>query len=141
MPDPHPSCHCRQRHPGQRYDPSRISQLWSRRFRHHLARSRQLYRTNHELLSTRGGGRRYYLVRHLPGAKYNGQLELVANGVDNLTTWIVTSGSSKIIWDFVEGAPINSGTTPGAAQVTVEVWMSIILGSRGRRHLQLPNIG
>ena len=66
-----------------------------------------------------------------PVANYNGTLELVPNGVDNLKAWIATSGSSKIIWNFVEGAPINSGATPSAAQVTAEVWMSIIHGSQG----------
>jgi hypothetical protein len=66
-----------------------------------------------------------------PVAEYNGQLELVPNGVDNLRTWIAASGASKIIWNFVEGAPIFSGTTPSAAQVTAEVWMSLIHGSQG----------
>jgi hypothetical protein len=66
-----------------------------------------------------------------PVAEYNGKLELVPNGVDNLKTWIGMSGTSKIIWNFVEGAPIFSGVTPSAAQVTAEVWMSIIHGSQG----------
>lgn len=66
-----------------------------------------------------------------PVAYYNGQLELVPNGVDNLNTWIAASGSSRIVWNFVEGAPINSGATPSAAQVMAEVWMSIIHGSQG----------
>jgi hypothetical protein len=66
-----------------------------------------------------------------PVAKYSGRLELVANGVDNLKSWIAASGSNKIVWNFVEAVPIASGTIPSAAQVTAEVWMSIIHGSQG----------
>ena len=66
-----------------------------------------------------------------PVADYNGQLELVANGFDNLKTWMDASGRRKVIWNFVEGAPIGSGTTPTAAQIAAEVWMSLIHGSLG----------
>jgi hypothetical protein len=55
----------------------------------------------------------------------------VPNGVDNLKSWIAASGNSKIIWNFIEGAPIGSGTTPSAAQAMAEVWMSLIHGSQG----------
>ena len=61
-------------------------------------------------------------------ADYNGQLELVAKGVDNLKTW---SSNSKIIWNFVEGAALDSVHVPTGAQVRAEVWMSLIHGSRG----------
>jgi hypothetical protein len=66
-----------------------------------------------------------------PVAEYLGELQLVPNGVDNLKTWIAASGTGKIIWNFVEGAPIFSGATPTAAQVRAEVWMSLIHGSQG----------
>jgi len=63
-----------------------------------------------------------------PVADYNGQLELVPNGVDNLKTW---SGGNKIIWNFIEASPFNAGATPTGAQVRAEVWMSLIHGSQG----------
>jgi hypothetical protein len=66
-----------------------------------------------------------------PVANYNGRLELVPNGIDNLKRWVAASGSNKIIWNFVEGVPIGSGTTPTAAQIKAEVWMSLTHGSQG----------
>jgi hypothetical protein len=66
-----------------------------------------------------------------PVANYNGRLELVPKGVDNLKTWVSASGDSKIVWNFIEGVPINSGITPTDGQVMAEVWMSIIHGSQG----------
>jgi hypothetical protein len=61
----------------------------------------------------------------------NGRLEMVANGLDNLKTWIAMSGAGKIIWNAVEAAPISSGAVPTAAQIRAEVWMSLIHGSQG----------
>lgn len=63
-----------------------------------------------------------------PVANYNGRLELIPNGVDNLRAW---TGDQKIIWSFIEGAPISGGAVPTGAQVKAEVWMSLIHGSRG----------
>ncbi len=63
-----------------------------------------------------------------PVADYNGQLELVPNGVDNLKIW---SNNGKIIWNFIEASPFNAGAVPTAGQVRAEVWMSLIHGSRG----------
>ncbi len=63
-----------------------------------------------------------------PVADYNGQLELVPNGIDNLKTW---SNNTKIIWNFIEAAAINGGAVPTANQERAEVWMSLIHGSQG----------
>ncbi len=63
-----------------------------------------------------------------PVADYNGRLEIVPDGVDNLKTW---SKGNKIIWNFVEASPFDGGATPTEAQVRAEVWMSLIHGSRG----------
>jgi hypothetical protein len=63
-----------------------------------------------------------------PVANYNGQLELVPNGVDNLKTW---SNNSKIIWSFIEASNIGGGGAPTSAQERAEVWMSLIHGSQG----------
>lgn len=67
-----------------------------------------------------------------PVADYNGQLELVPNGVDNLKTWTAQCKcGSKSIWNFIETTPFNGGTTPTPAQIQSEVWMSLIHGSQG----------
>lgn len=66
-----------------------------------------------------------------PVADYAGRLQLVANGVDNLKTWIAMSGTRAIIWNAVEAVPIASGAAPSAFQVRAQVWMSIIHGSQG----------
>jgi len=63
-----------------------------------------------------------------PVAEYNGQLELVPNGIDNLKTW---SGGTKPIWNTIEALPFNGGTTPTPSQINTEVWMSLIHGSQG----------
>lgn len=63
-----------------------------------------------------------------PVTNYNGQLELVSKGVDNLKTW---SNNNKIIWNFVEGASMDGIHLPTPAQVKAEVWMSLIHGSQG----------
>ena len=63
-----------------------------------------------------------------PVADYNGRLELVATGVDNLKTW---SNNGKIIWNFIEGGSLDGVHVPTAGQVKAEVWMSLIHGSRG----------
>ena len=66
-----------------------------------------------------------------PVAKYGGDLQLIAKGIDNLKSWIAASGTAKVMWNFVEGAPIGSGVTPSPTQVKAEVWMSLIHGSQG----------
>jgi hypothetical protein len=66
-----------------------------------------------------------------PVAEYSGRLEMVPQGVDNLKSWLGASHASKVIWSFVEGAPIFSGPRPSPAQVAAEVWMPIIHGSQG----------
>jgi hypothetical protein len=66
-----------------------------------------------------------------PVAEYDGLLELVPNGLDNLKTWIAMSGMNRIMWNAVEAVPISSGAIPTAAQERAEVWMSIIHGSQG----------
>jgi hypothetical protein len=66
-----------------------------------------------------------------PVAEYEGRLELVPNGLDNLKTWIAMSGMNRIMWNAVEAVPISSGAIPTAAQERAEVWMSIIHGSQG----------
>ena len=63
-----------------------------------------------------------------PIADYNGQLELVPRGVDNLKMW---SNNKKIIWNFVEASALGGGVVPTAAQERAEVWMSLIHGSQG----------
>jgi hypothetical protein len=63
-----------------------------------------------------------------PVAYYNGQLELVPNGLDNLKTW---SNNNKIIWNFIEASNINGAGTPTPEQERAEVWMSLIHGSTG----------
>jgi len=63
-----------------------------------------------------------------PVAEYNGQLQLVPNGIDNLKTW---SNGTKIIWNFIETTPFNGGAIPTPAQIRAEVWMSLIHGSQG----------
>ena len=66
-----------------------------------------------------------------PVASYDGRLEMVANGLDNLKTWIAMSGTGKIIWNAIEAVPISSGAVPTASQERAEVWMSLIHGSQG----------
>ncbi len=66
-----------------------------------------------------------------PVANYNGRLELVAQGIDNLKTWITIGGKDKIIWNFIEASAINGGAVPTADQIKAEVWMSLIHGSQG----------
>ncbi|RIL08824.1 MAG: hypothetical protein DCC75_07945 [Proteobacteria bacterium] len=64
-----------------------------------------------------------------PAVDYDGQLELVAQGVQNLVNW---SGGNKIIWNFIETTHINNPSRrPTAAEIKAEVWMSIIHGSKG----------
>ena len=63
-----------------------------------------------------------------PVSQYNGQLELIPNGIDNLKTW---SGNQKILWSFAEGSNINGNAVPTAAQVLAEVWMALIHSSQG----------
>jgi hypothetical protein len=66
-----------------------------------------------------------------PVAGYNGRLEMVPNGLDNLKTWVAMSGTGKVIWNTIEAVPISSGAVPTASQVRAEVWMSLIHGSQG----------
>jgi hypothetical protein len=67
-----------------------------------------------------------------PVSDYNGQLELVANGVDNLKTWAAQCNcGTKPIWNFIETTPFAGGATPTPAQIQSEVWMSLIHGSQG----------
>jgi len=67
-----------------------------------------------------------------PVANYNGQLELVPNGVDNLKSWAARCNcGSKLIWNAIETTPFNGGATPTPAQIRSEVWMSLIHGSQG----------
>jgi hypothetical protein len=67
-----------------------------------------------------------------PVADYNGQLELVPNGVDNLKTWAAQCNcGNKPIWNFIETTPFNGGATPTSSQIQSEVWMSLIHGSQG----------
>jgi hypothetical protein len=67
-----------------------------------------------------------------PVANYNGQLELVANGVDNLKTWAAQCNcGTKPVWNFIETTPFAGGATPTPAQIQSEVWMSLIHGSQG----------
>jgi hypothetical protein len=67
-----------------------------------------------------------------PVADYNGQLELVSNGLANLKTWTGQCNcGNKIIWNFIETTPFNGGATPTPAQIQSEVWMSLIHGSQG----------
>jgi hypothetical protein len=66
-----------------------------------------------------------------PVADYNGRLELVAQGIDNLKSWIAQGGKNKIIWNVVEAAPLDGGVVPSFNQVKAEVWMSLIHGSLG----------
>ena len=67
-----------------------------------------------------------------PVADYNGQLDLVPNGVDNLKTWAAQCNcGSKAVWNFIETTPFNGGATPSPAQIQAEVWMSLIHGSQG----------
>ncbi len=67
-----------------------------------------------------------------PVADYNGQLELVPGGVDNLKTWVAQCNcGSKPIWNFIETTPFDGGATPTPAQIQSEVWMSLIHGSQG----------
>src|SRR5206468_1435876 len=47
-----------------------------------------------------------------PVADYNGRLELVAQGIDNLKTWMALGGTNKIIWNFIEASAINGGAVP-----------------------------
>jgi hypothetical protein len=66
-----------------------------------------------------------------PIAGYQGRLELVARGLDNLHAWIAEGGRSRIVWNAIEAVPIGSGAVPTPAEERAEVWMSIIHGSRG----------
>jgi hypothetical protein len=66
-----------------------------------------------------------------PVAAYGGRLEMVANGLDNLKTWIAMSGTGKIVWNTIEAVPISSGAVPTLSQERAEVWMSLIHGSQG----------
>jgi hypothetical protein len=67
-----------------------------------------------------------------PVADYNGELELVPNGVDNLKTWVAQCNcGSKPVWNFIETTPFEGGATPTPAQIQSEVWMSLIHGSQG----------
>jgi hypothetical protein len=66
-----------------------------------------------------------------PIAGYQGRLELIARGLDNLRTWVALGGRPKIVWNAIEAVPIGSGTVPTPVQERAEVWMSIIHGSRG----------
>jgi len=67
-----------------------------------------------------------------PVAHYNGRLELVPNGVDNLRTWAAQCKcGTKAIWNAIETTPFDGGATPTPAQIQSEVWMSLIHGSQG----------
>jgi len=67
-----------------------------------------------------------------PVANYNGQLEIVATGLDNLKAWTTQCNcGKKIIWNFIETTPFNGGATPTPSQIQSEVWMSLIHGSQG----------
>jgi len=58
-----------------------------------------------------------------------GNLEYVGRGVERLVKW---SGGRKIVWNCIEASRIdNEKTKPTARQVTAEVWMALIHGSRG----------
>jgi hypothetical protein len=66
-----------------------------------------------------------------PVAFYDGRLEMVPQGVDNLRKWVQQAGGSHVIWNFIEGAAIKGGAAPTYAQLEAEVWMSLIHGSQG----------
>ncbi len=67
-----------------------------------------------------------------PVADYNGELEVVATGLDNLKTWTTQCNcGKKVIWNFIETTPFDGGATPTPAQINSEVWMSLIHGSQG----------
>lgn len=66
-----------------------------------------------------------------PVANYDGQLEIVPRGIDNLKKWAQQAGGSHVIWNFIEGAAIYGGAVPTYAQLEAEVWMSLIHGSQG----------
>jgi hypothetical protein len=66
-----------------------------------------------------------------PVADYNGQLEMVANGMHNLNSWLALSGRRKIVWNAIEAVPITSGNVPTETQERAEVWMSIVGGAQG----------
>jgi hypothetical protein len=67
-----------------------------------------------------------------PVADYSGELQLVPQGIDNLKTWVTQCNcGTKPVWNFIETTPFDGGTTPTAAQIQSEVWMSLIHGSQG----------
>lgn len=66
-----------------------------------------------------------------PVANYDGRLEIVPRGVDNLKAWAQQAGGSHVIWNFIEGAAIYGGAVPTYEQLEAEVWMSLIHGSQG----------
>jgi hypothetical protein len=55
-------------------------------------------------------------------------LELVGAGVANLVEW---SGARKPVIPTIEAADINGGARPSPAEITAEVWMSLIHGAAG----------
>lgn len=64
-----------------------------------------------------------------PVVTYNGRLEYVAEGVQNLVNW---SGGDKIIYNFIETTHIeNPNRRPTVGEIKAEVWMSLIHGSMG----------
>src|SRR4029077_16531025 len=67
-----------------------------------------------------------------PVNDYNGQLELVPNGLANLKTWTAQCNfGNNMIWNCIETTPFNGGASPSPAQIQSEVWMSLIHGSQG----------
>ena len=58
-----------------------------------------------------------------------GKLGFVARGVERLAKW--TAGK-KVVWNCIEASRIsNTLYKPSVAQISSEVWMSIVHGSRG----------
>lgn len=85
--------------------------------------------TSYYRLAIRGGDIISFDI--YPVASYNGRLELVARGVENLKRWARQAGGKHVIWNFIEGTAINGGAVPTYTQLEAEVWMSLVHGSQG----------
>jgi hypothetical protein len=68
-----------------------------------------------------------YPVAH-SHAEVKGNLWFVARGVERLVQW---GEGRKIVWNCIECTRIGAETKATPEQITAEVWMSLIHGSRG----------
>jgi len=68
-----------------------------------------------------------YPVAH-PKPEVQGKLWYVARGVERLVQW---AGPTKAVWNCIECTRISSDSKATPAQVRAEVWMSLVVGSRG----------